>query len=64
MRVESVGSGSFGADLLWLKVRGNYNLITIRSPSAFCEKSVEFDSRRLQIIEKKASRMFETTIGD
>jgi len=43
------------ADVLWLRVGANYNMIIVRVPSGFHEKCAEFASRRLEIIEKSIS---------
>jgi hypothetical protein len=52
-RVES-GSENLRADIGWLRVRANYNLIIIRLSSGFHEKCAGFASHQLQ----KASRIF------
>jgi len=53
--LEIVGfeSENFEADVLWLRVRANSNLIIIRSLSGFREKYIGFNSHWLQIIEKE-----------
>ncbi len=46
----SAEAESFRADVLWLRVRANYNLIIRWSSPGFHEKCVGFASHRLQII--------------
>jgi len=58
-RARRVWAGSesenLRADVLWLRVRANSNLIIIGLSSEFHGKCVEFDSHRLQVIENSIS---------